>query len=177
MIYNQYQNLKVKLGEDDFENTLKEYPDLISRMRLEVSKRIRRKEFLLDEFKNFDILSEYFQSYKKYILDNVLNRKAIEQLYDEAAEGIAEILAEERDSNGFNYEAFILRNSEGIYDYEIVKRAVRKKILNTKTRESAITKIRKILKKYEKREKIIVLNTYSIIFDMGSYIESLEIDD
>lgn len=177
MIYNQYQNLKVKLGEEDFENTLKEYPDLISRMRLEVSKRIRRKEFLLDEFKNFDILSEYFQSYKKYILDNVLNRKAIEQLYDEAAEGIAEILAEERDSNGFNYEAFILRNSEGIYDYEIVKRAVRKKILNTKTRESAITKIRKILKKYEKREKIIVLNTYSIIFDMGSYIESLEIDD
>lgn len=51
------------------------------------------------------------------------------------------------------------------------------KILNTKTRESAITKIRKILKEYEKREKIIVLNTYSIIFDMRSYIESLEIDD
>lgn len=178
MIYNQYQNLKVKLGEDDFENTLKDYPDLISRMRWEVSKRIRReKYFTLDEFKTFDILSAYFQQYKNYILDNILNRKAIEQLYDETAEGIAEILAEERNSNGFNYEAFILRNSEGIYDYEIVKRAVKIEILNTKTRENAITKIRKILKEYEKREKIVVIDTYSIIFEIGSYIENLEIDD
>lgn len=177
MIYNQYQNLKIKLGKEEFENTLEEYPDLIFRMRLEVSKRIRRKEFSLDEFKEFDILSEYFQSYKEYILKNVLDMKIIDNIYNKKIIELAEILFEERKARDFKYEVFILKYLDDIHDYGMLRRALKIVILNDKTRENAVTKIRKVLIESEEREEVVIMDTYSIISEMRSYIENLEIDD
>lgn len=177
MIYNQELNLRNKLNEEEFEKISQDYPDLISRMRLEVAKRIRRKTFSLDEFKNFDILSEYFQQYKNYILDNILNKKDIEKIYNEKAEEIAKILADERERRSFTYENFIYRNFHTIGDYEILRRAVKIAIPNDKTRENAITTIRKILREYESLTKIKVMDNYSTITKMREYIESLKIKD
>lgn len=177
MIYNQELNLRNKLSEEEFERVSKDYPDLISRMRLEVAKRIRRKGFSLDEFKNFDILSEYFQQYKNYILENILNKDDIEQIYDEKAEEVAKKLADERERRSFTYENFIYRNFYAIGDYEILRRAVKIAIPNRKTREGAITTIRKILEEYESSTTVKVMNNYSTITEMREYIKSLEIKD
>lgn len=177
MIYNQYQNLKTKLREENFENTLKDYPDLKSRMRLEVAKRIRRKEFSLDEFKNFDILSEYFQSYKKYILDNVLDKEIIDKIYTEKAIELAELLKEEREASDFKYEVFILKYYDNIYDYKILRKALEIAIPNDKTRERAITRVRKVLIESEEREEVTIMDIYSVLCKIRSCIKELEIDD
>ena len=177
MIYNQELNLRNKLSEEEFERVSKDYPDLISRMRLEVAKRIRRKGFSLDEFKNFDILSEYFQQYKNYILENILNKDDLEQIYNEKAEEVAKKLADERDRRTFTYKNFIYRNFYAIGDYEILRRAVKIAIPKGKTRESAITTIRKILGEYESSTTVKVMNNYSTITEMREYIKSLEIKD
>ncbi len=81
MIYNQYLNLNQKLDEEVFEETLKAYGDLPYRIRMEVSKRVRlRKSFNGQEFANLDILGNYFEQYKNYILDYVLNKEEIDWL-------------------------------------------------------------------------------------------------
>lgn len=175
MIYNQYQNLKTKLGEERLEEIIANYQNLKRRMRLEVSKRIRRKIFSLEDFKNFDILGEYFDDYKNYILENVLNREIIENFYNENARNLSELLSQKRALGNFNYEVFILKNLNNIYDYEILRRAIKMGIYNPKTRESAITKVRKILNEYQKEERIIIMDTYKIICEMGRYIEELRI--
>ena len=175
MIYNQYQNLKTKLGEERIEEIIANSQELKRRMRLEVSKRIRREPFSLENFKNFDILGEYFEKYKNYILENVLNREIIENFYNENARNLSELLSQKRALGNFNYEVFILKNLNNIYDYEILRRAIKMGIDNPKTRESAITKVRKILNEYQKEERIIIMDTYKIICEMGKYIEGLRI--
>lgn len=177
MIYNQYQNLKTKLGEERIEEIIANSQDLKRRMRLEVSKRIRREPFSLENFKNFDILGEYFDDYKNYILENVLNREIIENLYNEKVKNLSELLSQNRALGNFNYEVFILKNLDNIYDYEILRRALGIEIDNSKTRESAITRVRKILNEYEKEERIIIMDTYKIICEMGCYITGLKIKE
>ena len=177
MIYNQYQNLKTKLGEERIEEIIANSQELKRRMRLEVSKRIRREPFSLENFKNFDILGEYFDDYKNYILENVLNREIIENLYNEKVKNLSELLSQNRALGNFNYEVFILKNLDNIYDYEILRRALGIEIDNSKTRESAITRVRKILNEYEKEERIIIMDTYKIICEMGCYITGLKIKE
>ena len=177
MIYNQYQNLKTKLGEERIEEIIANSQELKRRMRLEVSKRIRREPFSLENFKNLDILGEYFDDYKNYILENVLNREIIENLYNEKVKNLSELLSQNRALGNFNYEVFILKNLDNIYDYEILRRALGIEIDNSKTRESAITRVRKILNEYEKEERIIIMDTYKIICEMGCYITGLKIKE
>lgn len=177
MIYNQYQNLKTKLGEERIEEIIANSQELKRRMRLEVSKRIRREPFSLENFKNFDILGEYFDDYKNYILENVLNREIIENLYNEKVKNLSELLSQNRALGNFNYEVFILKNLDNIYDYKILRRALGIEIDNSKTRESAITRVRKILNEYEKEERIIIMDTYKIICEMGCYITGLKIKE
>lgn len=177
MIYNQYQNLKCKLGDDDITEIEIKYPDIKRRMRLEVAKRIRRKEFSLEKFKNLDILGEYFEEYRSYILENVLNEKEIEAFYNKKVEELVNKLIKERAYGKFKYEVFILKNFQSIYDYEILRRALKINIDNKKTRENAITRVRKILTDYEYENKIIVMDTYKIICEMREYIKNLKVED
>ena len=142
-------------------------------MRLEVSKRINlRNNFSIQDFKNFDILRKYYSEYKKYILDNILDFTIIEQLYNQWAKELSDRLDKEKTVKNFNYETFILKNIKNLYDYEIIKRALRISIDNINTRENAITKVRKILKEYEKENKVIILDVYFILHKIKDYIEN-----
>jgi len=142
-------------------------------MRLEVSKRINlRNNFSIQAFKNFDILRKYYSEYKKYILDNILDFTIIEQLYNQWAKELSDRLDKEKTVKNFNYETFILKNIKNLYDYEIIKRALRISIDNINTRENAITKVRKILKEYEKENKVIILDVYFILHKIKDYIEN-----
>ena len=178
MIYNQYLNLNQKLDEEVFEDTLETYEDLPYRIRMEVSKRIRlRKSFDNEEFSNLDILGSYFEDYKKYILYYALNKDKIDKLYDERTKELAEILRERRALGNFNYEVFVLQNLDFIYDYEILRRALRIEINNQNTRENSVTRVRKILNGIQQENNIIVMDTYAVLMKMRDTIINYRLMD
>ena len=178
MIYNQYLNLNQKLDEEVFEETLKAYRDLPYRIRMEVSKRVRlRKSFNGQEFANLDILGNYFEQYKNYILDYVLNKEEIDWQYNIWSERLVKVLIENRTKGNFNYKVFILQNLSTIYDYEILRRALGSGIGNTNTRENAITKVRKILNDIQQENNIIVMDTYAVLMKMRDTIINYRLMD
>lgn len=178
MIYNQYLNLNQKLDEEVFEETLKAYGDLPYRIRMEVSKRVRlRKSFNGQEFANLDILGNYFEQYKNYILDYVLNKEEIDWQYNIWSERLVKVLIENRTKGNFNYKVFILQNLSTIYDYEILRRALGSGIGNTNTRENAITKVRKILNDIQQENNIIVMDTYAVLMKMRDTIINYRLMD
>ena len=174
LIYDQYKNMEVKTSEEsDFNTILEQYPDLSKRIRLEVSKLIKRKPFTVEQFAKFDILGAYLESFKKEILENLMNRGMIEMIYNETAKILVDTLERERRRLGFNYEVFILRNLPKIYDYEVLRRALRINIPNIKTREGAITTVRRILNEYQTKEGIIIIDTYKQLELIRNYIENV----
>lgn len=177
VIYDQYKNILNKTEDSTMKNIITNYPDLRKRIRFEVSKRIRRKPLSLEEFKKFDIYLSYFEEYKGYILENVLDIEIIEMLYNEVSVRLAQILYLERALGNFNYEVFILRNLSKIYDYEILRRALNIEIENTSTRENAVTKVRKILNDYQESTGIIVLDIYKHIMEMRKKLINYSIVD
>ena len=177
VIYDQYKNILNKTEDGMMKDISTNYPDLRKRIRFEVSKRIRRKSLSLEEFKRIDIYLSYFEEYKGYILENVLDIEIIEMLYNEASVRLAQILYSERVLGNFNYEVFILKNLNRIYDYEILKRALKIEIENTSTRENAVTKVRKILNDYQESTGIIVLDTYKHIMEMRNNFINYSIVD
>ena len=178
MIYNQWENLQNKLPEDVLEETVKTYPDLFNRIRLEVSKRIKlRKGFDSLEFTNFDILGDYFVKYKNYILQNVLNFQIIDELYNQWSIELSQELIKQRAERKINYEVFILQNISNIYDYEILRRTLGMVIENGKTRESAVTKVRRILNNEQSRNNIIVMDTYAVLLKIRNVINNYQLCD
>lgn len=174
MIYDQYNNIKVKTAdEEDLYQLELQYRDLPTRMRIEVSKRIKRKGFSIKEFLDFDIFEEYSVKYKEYILENILDLNEVENFYNEKAREIANRLLEYREERSFfTYENFIYREIKHIYDYEIIRRALKLCIDNIKTREKAITSIRKVLRDYQLTENVVVMETYRIIKDIKEVIKN-----
>lgn len=178
MIYNQYENIFRKTSNKEFDEILINYPDLPHRMRCEVSKYIDRNSFSVEKFKNLNILRSYYYQYKKYIFKNFLDFVEIDKIYEEATEKLAKKLEEEREKAGltFNYKLFIIENKEDIYDYKILKMALKKVIENTKTREGAITRTRKIIEICESAWGIILKDTYECMLEMKEEFEKMEIE-
>lgn len=174
MIYDQYKNISTKTkDESNFCEIDAKYDDLSRRMRIEVSKRIVRKEMPLEGFRQFDIFAEYFGQYKKYILEKILDLYEVENFYNEKSQELANKLTIYRDEVPFfNYENFIYKEIEHIYDYEIIRRALKLCIENQKTREKAITTIRKVLFNYQLNENIIVMETFNTILSIRDVIEN-----
>lgn len=160
IIYDQYLNLKNKLSEIEFKRAINDFKSLPDRMRIEVSKRIRRTPFSLKEFEEKDFFYYYKKEFKEYLIKNLFDFDEIEKLYYRRAQELGDFLKEDRKERNFSYESFLLINEKLIYDYDIVRQAVIRAIDNRKTQENAITVIRKILKEYEYRRDTIVLNTY-----------------
>lgn len=170
-VYNQALNLSEKLEEEIKEEVFNTYEDLPRRIRMEVSKRIRLSKMLNKyDFGNIDILGNYFLSYKKYILDNVLDFNVIDSLYNMWANELSQKLMYERTVGKINYANFIYQNQQIIYDYEIVRRALKIAIDNINTRENAITKVRQILVEYEKNNNIILMDVYGTLIKIREQI-------
>lgn len=170
-VYNQALNLRNKLEDDAWYNVVNTYEDLPTRIRMEVSKRIRRrKNFSPNEFATFDILGTYFEDYKSYVLDNVLDFNVIDELYKNWAYELSVKLSEARKIRGFNYGEFIYQNQTIIHDYEVVRRALGMAIDNINTRENAITRVRQILMQYENTHNILLMDVYAILKQMKAQI-------
>lgn len=172
MIYNQDLNISDKY-KDIYQNIVKEFPDLRKRIRIEVSKRVRRKSMGIFIFTKFDIFGLYFPKFKRYLLDNLLNISDLKILYKEKAEKLTNLLIEEREKKrNFTYEAFLLEHINNIWDYEILRRALKEAISNIKTCENAITIIRKLLKGHEEKNDIMILDVYSTIHKIFEDIDN-----
>lgn len=173
MIYDQYNNLKNKtINERDLYSFGTKYEGIQNRMRIEVSKRIDRIPISIQDFPNYRIFETYVPQYREYILQNILSKDEIDNFYNEkSVELAAKLLAYKEETNNFIYESFIYKEIQNIYDYEIIRRALKICIENVKTREKAITSIRKVLFNYQLNEKIMVMETYSVIMEIRSVIE------
>lgn len=171
IIYDQYLNLERKLSTDEFEKALNDFKDLPYRMRIEVSKRIRRKGYSLDEFADMDLFSHYKEEYRKYLFENIFDFREIEILYKEKIQKLSKKLREEKMLRSFSYECFILIEEKDIYDYEILRRTIGMVIENRKTKENAITTVRKILAKHENRNKKIILNVFRKLEEIEAAIK------
>lgn len=176
MIYNQFLNVEAKVdSEETLEMFINQYPDLQYRMRIEVSKKIRRNPFSIIDFGNFDMIEGYLFQLKETALENLLDFQIIDNIYQNEATQLANILNVERQRGGFNYEVFILQNISRIYDYEILRRALGHAVDNTKTRESAITAVRKHLNSYSQMNNVIVMDVYARLMDIKRSIEQFKI--
>lgn len=176
MIYNQFLNVEAKVDSEETLNMfLGKYPDLQYRMRIEVSKKIRRNPFSIVDFGNFDMSGSYLSQLKETALENLLDFQIIDNIYQNEAIQLANILNIERQRSGFNYEVFILQNISKIYDYEILRRALGLAVDNTKTRESAVTAVRRHLNNYSQMNNIIVMDVYARLRDIRKSIEQFHI--
>ena len=72
---------------------------------------------------------------------------------------------------------FVLQNISNIYDYEVLRRALGTAVENGKTRESAVTKVRKILNNEQGRSNIIVIDTYAVLMKMWNVINNYQLVD
>ncbi|MGL5935229.1 MAG: hypothetical protein ACRCZI_06360 [Cetobacterium sp.] len=173
-IYNQMKNLNSKITEDiDMKKTLEKYPDLPRRMRIEMSKRIKRKEMTLKKFAKYGLFEEYSKKYKIELNKLLFDEKLLDTVYKEEAENLAEILEEEKEyrEDSFRYKNFISGYREDIYDYKILREALKIVIAKVKTRESAITEIRKELNIQEEKKGLIVIGIRDIVEDIADTIK------
>lgn len=174
-IYNQMENLDSKNRKPiDKDRTLEKYPDLPRRMRIEMSKRISRKRMALKEFGKYELFKEYLEKYKEELEEFLFDEELLDIVYEEEIEKLAEILEEEKECRrgSFRYKNFICDYREYIYDYKILREALKIVIAKGKTRESAITEIRKELNIQEERKGLIVIGVHKIIEDIADTIKN-----
>lgn len=74
VIYNQDKRFKDSHNYN-YESILRKHSDLPNRIRIEVSKRIRRVSMTLEEFVNFDIFNEYKDDYLDFLFENLFDAK------------------------------------------------------------------------------------------------------
>ena len=71
---------------------------------------------------------------------------------------IDERLYYERNNRRIDYERFIYQNINLIIDYSVIRRALNQ-IENLKTREGAVRIVRRIIRKYEDENNVIIMET------------------
>lgn len=173
-IYNQILNLESKDGKYiNIKKILKIYPKLPQRMRIEMSKRINRKAMSLKEFKKYDFFLKYSEKYKEELDKVMFNENLINEIYNQKIKILTEILKEYKKSKGkkFTYENFILDKKEDIYDYEILKEAIKKSIINKKSQENAMMTVRKVFKELEKNDGRITIGVRKILKEIKKTID------
>ncbi|MGL5593625.1 MAG: hypothetical protein ACRDDH_06770, partial [Cetobacterium sp.] len=127
-------------------------------VRIEASKRIRRKPFEVLDFMEFDIFNAYVQQFADDTLNNLFNKELFDSASKDRIEWLKETIKKEREYPNFNYQAFIYRFIDEIWDYELVRKAVMETTDNLNSAYQACSTIREILKIYEKATGIKFFN-------------------
>lgn len=172
-IYNQQLNVQGK-ERINMNKTLRRYPDLPRRMRIEMSKRINRKKMLLEEFKKFQLFEEYLKKYKEEFDKVMFNKESLKKVNKDQVEQLSKILVKYKEKKGesFTYENFILKKKEKIYDYKILRDCIGLLDYKKKTKENAIKAIRKaLMEEIEKDEGRFVMEVRDIVEDIADTIK------
>lgn len=175
IIYNQYQKFHDYYAEaypEIFYNTIENFPELQRRMRIEHSKRIRRKEFTPYEFGQLNILNDYLVQYCDYTLNNLFNMVVIDSIYRQQIELIKQLLQTEKSYNNFNYQNFIHKYIEHIWDYDILRIAIMESNPNVNSAYKACSTVRDILTNYQEQTGIIFFGVWGKLKDIRETIIS-----
>lgn len=177
IISSHFKNLKYEYNQNTFENICEEFPNLEKRMRFEYSVNISKdreigKVMTLDEFRNFNVFGVFVNKAIDYILENLLNEESIESVIEEKTDELTDKLYDEITRRKPDYERLFYKYIDLILDYQIVRKALNQ-IRNPKTRERAVTIIRKLIFKNEIRERVIIFNTCEKIQSMIKLFKNL----
>lgn len=163
-IYNQAEKIRSgKLSKEELELTYQQNPDLDSRMRIEVSKRVQRNPFTLKQFAEFDIYSAYVGAYAEYLIDTLLNPENVEKVKNQKLEELKKKLQISRTSSDFNYGLFISMYRNSIYDWDILRQAIMDTSSNENTGYHGTSKAKKVLKELEEVDGIIYFDMFGTI--------------
>lgn len=171
IIYNQAEKIRSgKLSKEELELTYQQNSDLNRRMRIEVSKRIKRNPFTLEQFAEFDIYSAYVDSYAEYLIDTLLNPEDVERVKIEKLMALIDMIKGWRKYITFTYQGFIAVNREYIYDWDILRQAIMDTSSNENTGYHGTSTAKKILKEIEKTDGIIYFDVFKTIEDIRKMI-------
>ena len=149
-VYDQSKKFKDMYGKK-FEQP---YDELSQRIRIELSKRIKRKSFTLDQFKEFEIFNEYVYKFTKIILDILFDEDKLKEVYRKIIEKLKVNLEKEQLTPAFTYKYFIYKYKDDIWDYKLLRSALKLTSTNVNTIDKAASTIRKELEKLEEHEDI-----------------------
>lgn len=175
VIYNQNLNIKLKYTSDDndeqltYENVLWRHPDLPKRIRIEVSKRVKRHPIPLYDFAKLDILETYYENFKTYLLDNIFDLNILDKVTEDRIETLTIKFNKRRDNKGFNFGKFILQEQVDIRDYKSLRLAMKKSLKNPISYKGNLFQLRNAITEYE-------MDTNNIIFDVrDKFLEMREL--
>lgn len=177
-ISSHFKNLKYEFNQRKFENICEEFPDLKKRIIFEYMLNISKdreigKVMSLDEFRDFNMFEVFTKKAIDYILENLLDEEKIQMVINEKTNELTDKLADEIARRKLDYERFFYKYIDLILDYQIVRKALNQ-IKNLKTREGAVTSIRRLIFTNEKIENIIIFNTYEKIQSMIEFFKKLK---
>lgn len=174
-IYNQFNKMFAYYQNNSnmFKQIIKDYPDLQNRIRIEVSKKIRRKSFSPEEFRVFPVF-EYVYKFVDYALENMFNINILEQIIFQQKEKLKILLLQEKILPNFNYESFIYRNLEEIWDYDILRQATMESLVNINSGYHACSRIKFILECIQQNKGIIFFGVIKKIYSMINYFNQIK---
>ena len=174
-IYNQFNKMTdyYKNNSNILEKIIKDYPDLQSRIRIEVSKKIRRKVFSPEEFRTFCIF-EYVYKFADYALENMFDSSILNLIIDQQKNNLKSLLLKEKQYSNFNYEYFIYKYIEEIWDYDILKRAIMEVSNNSNSGYHACSTVKNILCSIQQCNGILFFGVIKKINDMINYFNQIK---
>lgn len=179
MIYNQWKKFRDKYNPKEFKKICEEFPDLPRRIRIEYSIRVQKnrrlsKEMDLEQFECFNIYNEFVPKAIEYILENILNEEIIEQVLDDKMYELKEYFYNKKRNKRIDYKEFIYMYSDLIVDYCVIRKVLNH-IENEKTREGGVTRVRRLIREFESKNEIIIMESYNIILDMIEFFKNLSL--
>lgn len=151
VIYNQDKRFKDSHNYD-YKSILKNHPDLPRRIRIEVSKRIKRASMTLDEFIDFDIFNEYKDDYLNYLFKNLFDAKLSERGNLEFGDLLADIQINESKiwikhlKNSTNKRLLIAEKYNCKFTLKSLKIALKKFYSKSSSYDTAFQRIKEYVK-------------------------------
>lgn len=151
VIYNQDKRFQDSYLYN-YKSILRNHPDLPSRIRIEVSKRIDRDPMTLYEFVNFDIFNEYKDDYLDFLFENLFDAKLSKKGELKFGDLLEDIQLRESKiwlkhlENCKNRRLLIAENYNYRFTLEGLKIALKKLYSNSSSYDTAFHRIKKYVK-------------------------------
>lgn len=154
-----------------YQKMIGDFPDLSQRMRIEGAKRIRRKGFLAEEWKNFDIYRCYVPKIGNYILSNLFNIGIANNNKILKIQELKTLLLQERQYPNFSYQSFVYRYQLQIWDYELLRQAIMELFSNNpNTGYHACSTVRGVLENLQSTNGIKYFNVFDELEEIRQII-------
>lgn len=151
-IYNQHRKFE-NICSTSINKLEKEFRDLKYRIRIELSKRIRRANFTVKEFKYFDFYENYIYKYAQDISEVLFDEDKIEDIWQKQIK----LLVGRYSKSSAKLETFLWENLDDIWDYKIITKVLDRVIENDNTYYKKCSQAKEFLKKEKRKLELFIL--------------------